>query len=549
MRLSLLLLSLSSLFAQAPVPPAPKLPDGVTADLDVEYSRVGERVAMDIFRPTTTGPHPTVVAIHGGGFRAGTRYGYRALCIKLAQRGYTAATISYRLAPRHQFPAPVEDVKASIRFLRANASKYSVDVNHIGVTGGSAGGHLALMAGLTGPLKIFEGSGPHLDQSSEVHAVVNYYGPSDFTQSYGKSVDAHLVLPMFLGGDLINNRKAHIAASPLNYVTPMAAPTLTVHGTEDTFVNYEQGVWITSKLISSGVDAELETINGAGHGFKGADADRAEARLMAYFDKHLKPAPQTRVLISDHGPKGEVLEILWPSGQELWRVSNARGHDVQSLPNGHVLFSMNPKGKVIEIDEKHQQVWECCQGLEHPLAAQRLPNGNTLIGDARQGRVMEVDKAGKTVWTYSSDDIKNMRMRNSRRTPEGTTLIAVEGDGKLIEVDAAGKIIWQWQAPEKEKRKLYQGRRLPNGNTLISLSDPGQLIEVDRSGKIVRSIGGESNDVRFGWASGTEVLPNGNLLINDYTGRRIVEVDSKGKVVNQLRLGPRTVASMSVVVP
>jgi acetyl esterase/lipase len=502
---------------------------------------------MDIIRPAAPGPHPAVVAIHGGGFRAGNRYGYRALCIKLAQRGYVAATISYRLAPRHQFPSAVEDAKAAVRFLRANAEKYGVDPNHIGVTGGSAGGHLALMVGLTGPLKVFEGSGPNPDQSSAVQAVVNYYGPVDFTESYGKSVDAHVVLPMFLGGDLWNNRREHVLASPLHYVTPLAPPVLSVHGTEDKFVAYEHAVWITSRLITAGALAELETIPGAGHGFKGADAERAEARLLGFFDQHLKPARQTRILISDHGPKGEVVAMLWPSGEELWRVPNERGHDVQSLPGGNVLYTVGPKGKVIEIDTRRQKVWECCEGLAHPLAAQRLPNGNTLIGDARAGRVIEVDRAGKIVWTYASDDIANMRMRNSRRTASGTTIIAVEADARLIEVDREGKIVWQWQAPEGSKRRLYQGRRLANGNTLVSLSDPGELVEVDRQGKVLRSVGGASGELRFGWVSGVEVLPGGNLLINDYTGRRIVEVDEKGKIVHQLRLGARTVASMSVV--
>jgi acetyl esterase/lipase len=263
----------------------PTLPSNVQADMDVEYSRVGERVAMDIFRPAgSSGAHPAVLAIHGGGFRAGKRTGYHALCIKLAQRGYTCAAMSYRLAPRHQFPAPVEDSKAAVRFLRANAKKYDIDPNRIGVTGGSAGGHLALMVGLTGPLKIFEGSGPNLDQSSAVQAVVSLYGPTDFTQSYGKSVDAHEVLPLFLGGDLTHNRRDHIVSSPLNYVTPLAPPILSIHGTKDTYVAYEQSAWLLAKLVNAGVDAELETITGAGHGFKGADAERAEMRLMAYFD-------------------------------------------------------------------------------------------------------------------------------------------------------------------------------------------------------------------------------------------------------------------------
>jgi len=140
------------LFALAALPLAAqvKVPENLIHDANVEYSRVGGALQMDIVRPRDTAPqHPTVVAIHGGGFRAGKRESYLPLCIKLAQRGYTCATVTYRLSPRNQFPAPVEDVKAAVRFLRANAAKYAVDPNNIGTTGGSAGGHLALFLGLT----------------------------------------------------------------------------------------------------------------------------------------------------------------------------------------------------------------------------------------------------------------------------------------------------------------------------------------------------------------------------------------------------------------
>ncbi len=533
-------------WAQAPI----AVPPGIQADMDVEYSKVGQVVQMDIFRPANSvEPKPAVLAIHGGGFRAGKRTSYHALCIKLAQRGYTCATMSYRLAPRHQFPAPVEDAKAAVRFLRANAKKYNVDPNRIGVTGGSAGGHLALMVGLTGPLKVFEGSGPNLDQSSAVQAVVNFYGPSDFTQSYGKSVDAHEVLPMFLGGDLAHNRQAHITSSPLYYVTPLAPPILSVHGTKDNYVAYEQSAWLTAKLLSAGVDAELETINGAGHGFKGVDAERAEARLFAYFDKYLKPdTKQTKILVSDHGLQGEVVGMLWPSGRELFTRPNGRGHDAQSLPGGHILYTVGSKGKVVEVDADGKEVWTFSAGLEHPLAAQRLPSGNTLIGDAKQGRVLEVEKGGKIVWEYQSADLSSMRMRNANRTDAGTTLIAVEAVAKLIEVDKDKKIIWQWQAPEGDKRRLYQGRRLANGNTMLTLSDPGEVLEVDPAGKVLRSVGGKQPDTQFGWASGHAILPNGNWLVSDYTGRRLVELDAKGNVVNQLRTGPRTIATVVVAV-
>ena len=119
---------------------------------------------------------------------------------------------------------------------------------------------------------------------------MNFYGPSDFTKSYGKSVDAAEVLPLFFGGNLEEKRREHIAGSPLYWVTPDAAPTLCVHGTDDKYVAYEQATWMVDRLKAAAVEAELLTLQGAGHGFKGADAEKAEKALIEFFDAHLKSA-------------------------------------------------------------------------------------------------------------------------------------------------------------------------------------------------------------------------------------------------------------------
>jgi dipeptidyl aminopeptidase/acylaminoacyl peptidase len=121
-----------------------------------------------------------------------------------------------------------------------------------------------------------------------VACVVNFYGPSDFTKSYDKSVDAAEVLPLFLGGNLDEARPRHILASPLNWVTPNAAPTLCIHGTNDNYVAFEQAEWIVDRLKSAGVEAELLRMEGAGHGFKGADAEKADDAMLKFFDAHLK---------------------------------------------------------------------------------------------------------------------------------------------------------------------------------------------------------------------------------------------------------------------
>jgi acetyl esterase/lipase len=272
------------------LPAAPQVPDTVIWEPGIEYSNPdNQHLQLNLARPKQgAGPFPTILCIHGGGFRAGKRESYDDLCIKLAERGYVAATITYRLAPKYPFPAAVHDTKAAVRWLRANATTYHIDPRRLGVTGGSAGGHLAQFLGVTANVPQFEGSGGNAEQSSSVSCVVNVYGPSDFTQSYGKSVDAHEVLPLWFGGNLETKRALHIQGSPLYWVTPNAAPTLCIHGTDDKYVAHEQAVWLVDKLKAATVEAELVTLVGAGHGFKGADAEKAQAALLDFFDKQLK---------------------------------------------------------------------------------------------------------------------------------------------------------------------------------------------------------------------------------------------------------------------
>src|SRR4051812_31536977 len=194
MNLPLAVIVVALLPTAAQKPPA--VPDDVAFEPGIEYANPdGQHLKLDLARPKTgDGPFPAVVCIHGGGFRAGSREGYDGLCVRLAQKGYVAVTVSYRLAPKYQFPAAVPDTKAAVRWLRTNAATYHVDPDRIGATGGSAGGHLAQFFGVTAGVKEFEGDGGHPGQSSRVACVVNVYGPSDFTKSYGKSVDAAEVL-------------------------------------------------------------------------------------------------------------------------------------------------------------------------------------------------------------------------------------------------------------------------------------------------------------------------------------------------------------------
>jgi len=301
------------------------VPENILFESGIEYANPdNQHLQLNIARPKNS-DHllPCVLCIHGGGFRAGNRDSYNPLLIKLAGRGYVAVSTSYRLAPKYQFPAAIFYVKAAVRWLKANAGSYQIDADRIGVTGDSAGGHLAQFLGVTADLKQFEGDEGNYAQSTRVACVVNRYGPSDFTKSYGKSVDAAEVLPLWLGGNLETAREKHIVSSPLNWVTPAAAPTLILHGTDDKYVAYEQGVWMRDRLKICGVHVEMLTLEAAGHGFKGADAEKAEAAMLAFFDNQLKNSPaggsikvrlQRDIPYTEFADPRQKLDIYAPEG-------------------------------------------------------------------------------------------------------------------------------------------------------------------------------------------------------------------------------------------
>lgn len=261
-----------------------------TYESGIEYAKPdGQALQLDLARPAEgEGPFPAVVCIHGGGFREGDLSEYGGLISALAERGYVAVTITYRLAPDHPFPAAVQDCKAAVRWLRANAKKYNIDPERIGVMGGSAGGTLAQFVAVTTDKKQFEGNGGNPDQSSRVQCFVSFFGPSDLTKSYDKSADAAYVLPLYLGGNLEEARPRHVEASPITWVTPKAPPALFIHGTNDEYVALEQSEWMVDRLKAAGVEASLLILDGQGHGFDEAGSEKADAALFAFFDEHLK---------------------------------------------------------------------------------------------------------------------------------------------------------------------------------------------------------------------------------------------------------------------
>ena len=512
----------------------------------VEFASIPHgKLSMDIVRPEGAGPHPAVMLIHGGGFNAGSRESMLPMARQLAANGFVAAAISYRLAPTYQFPVPLYDVKAAVRYLRANAAKHGIDARYIGALGVSAGATWAQFLGVTGGVAQFEGAGPHRDQSSAVTCVVSYYGRSDMRRAYEGSRNAPTVLPLLLGGDRSVALGQHLLASPLNWITPSAAPLLAVHGTRDQNVPFEQSVWLVERLRSVGVEAELETLAEAGHGFKGADGERAFTRTIDFLNRQLKPKKleTRRIVVNDHGAGKELLALAWPSGRVLWRRPNGGATDFVVLPNGHVLYIADPKGLVLQIDATQNEVWRHqAQGV-NLVSVSRLENGHTLLVDDGQARVFEVDAKGETVWSVEKPEYAGQAMRRARRAPNGHTLVTVQKLGLLLELDAKGAVV---SKQEFAKRLPAYALPLPDGGMYLGLAGPGEVRRVDAQGAVRQVFAGDGV-TRLAWSSGFVPTPEGGLIVSDYQGARIVEFDAQGKLLHELRNIPWAVTAVGLL--
>ncbi len=267
-------------------------PPGAKVIRDLEYAKVGDvRLALDLYLPTeSTGPFPVIVAIHGGGWAAGRRE--EAQGIRQASRGYAVAAISYRLSGVATFPAQIEDCKAAVRWLRANAKKYNLDTQRVGATGHSAGGHLASLLGTTGSVKEFD-KGDNLEFPSRVQAVCALSGPTDFLQMDAHAPkDARLKhdLPgspesRLIGGPIQNNKEKVARANPITYVSKDSPPFLLIHGDQDPLVPVHQAQLLDAALKEKGVPVQLHIVKGAGHGVGGRDMNE---QIDRFIDTHLK---------------------------------------------------------------------------------------------------------------------------------------------------------------------------------------------------------------------------------------------------------------------
>lgn len=273
--------------------------DEVAVKKEITYGTGGDtELKLDLAQPVGDGPFPAIVFIHGGGWHAGNRHAYDQQIKEAAKRGYVAATITYRLmdvgengpersTAEPNFPAQIHDAKAAIRWMRTNADEYNADPDRIGVTGGSAGGHLSLLVGLADAEAELEGEGGHADQSSRVQAVVNFFGPTEMSSCHEKSSVAWM-LRLFMDGKPGEVPATYEKASPITHVSSDDPPVLTLHGDQDKLVPVEQAKKLDKAMKEAGVPHKLVILEGQGHGFGGQVQEKAMEAMWNFFDKHLK---------------------------------------------------------------------------------------------------------------------------------------------------------------------------------------------------------------------------------------------------------------------
>jgi acetyl esterase/lipase len=276
-----------------------------TRQQDVIYGRkYGTALTMDVFTPRKANGAAVVVAVSGGWFSSHDNIhpaNYKALL----DRGYTVFAVVHGSQPKYTIPEVLMDMHRALRYIRYHASDYHIDPDRIGITGGSAGGHLSLMQGTAGKAGDPKAPDPVDRVSSRVQAVACFFPPTDFLNYGAKGKEA-------LGRGTLNNFKAPFDfrefdpktrsfeliadeskrraigkdISPVYHVTPDDPPTLIIHGDADRLVPIQQAELIIAKLKEAGVEAQLVVKPGAGHGWGGMDKDTVT--IADWFDKHLK---------------------------------------------------------------------------------------------------------------------------------------------------------------------------------------------------------------------------------------------------------------------
>jgi len=257
---------------------------------DLVYTTVPRALKLDLYLPAAQAPVPVVVWVHGGGWQGGDKAiasGHAAL--RQMARGYAVASLEYRLSGETAFPAQIEDCKAAVRWLRAQAPTYGLDPQRIAAWGSSAGGHLVALLGTSAGVAALEsGAQGSQGQSSAVQAVVDWYGPVDFLQMDPSHLAADSPESRLLGCTVTACRDRVALANPITYIDPLDPPFFIQHGSADGTVNPLQSELLHRALTAAGVPSTHVVLPGAGHGGAAFSEPANLALIEAFLDRHLK---------------------------------------------------------------------------------------------------------------------------------------------------------------------------------------------------------------------------------------------------------------------
>ncbi len=268
------------------------------------YGYKNKALEMDIIKPVSDQPLPTVLFVPGGGFISSNKTKFFQSRVDIAQAGYAVASIEYRVAPEVTFPQPLIDVKSAVRFLRANAKRFGIDPDKIAIMGNSAGGYLSAMTGVTNGLKEFD-VGENLGFSSDVKAVIDIFGLSDLNkvgQGYAEELENEHYSPsapeaLWLNGMATNSRTSGSVldypdraakANPINYISSKTPPFLIMVGDADTRVSPIESKLMHEALLKADAKSELIIVKGAEHGGIYWAQRQISDILIKFLDENLK---------------------------------------------------------------------------------------------------------------------------------------------------------------------------------------------------------------------------------------------------------------------
>jgi alpha-N-arabinofuranosidase len=244
-------------------------PAGVMAQRELVYAHYGTReMHLDLFQPKGTGPFPAVILVHGGAWITGNHAMENPFAMELARRGYVAATVEYRLSNEAKYPAQIHDLKASIRWLRANAARLNIDPERIAAVGASAGGHLVALLGATNGMPNFEGEGGNPTVSSSVQSVIDIDGPATFIDP--GNIEKEKKGPFdtntrLIGGAFEDKASVWAEASPITHVNKRSAPVLFINSSS--YRPFQQREEMSAKLKALGIASEIVVIADTPHPF------------------------------------------------------------------------------------------------------------------------------------------------------------------------------------------------------------------------------------------------------------------------------------------